>query len=88
MPRFGPALAWMSSWISGSGSARASAGVDVDDDELGHRQPERAPQLARDDLRDERPAPWPAPRNFVTYIPSSSASTSPGSDPPSRRAST
>ena len=28
--------------------------------------------------------PWPAPRNLTTYRPSSSASTSPGSDPPSR----
>src|SRR6185369_2965795 len=29
--------------------------------------------------------PWPAPRNFNTYIPSSSASTIAGSDPPSRK---
>ena len=28
--------------------------------------------------------PWPAARNLRTYRPSSSASTSPGSDPPSR----
>src|SRR3954464_5738424 len=29
-------------------------------------------------------SPWPAPRNFSTYSPSSSASTRAGSDPPSR----
>ena len=54
MPRLRPGLAASSSWISGSGSAWPSSGGDVDDDELGHRQPERPRELAREDLGDER----------------------------------
>ena len=38
----------------GIGLGRGQCDVDVDDHELGHRQPERAPELARDDLRHER----------------------------------
>ena len=58
MPRFAPGLASISSWISGSGSAWPSAGESIDD-ELGHGQPERAAELARDDFGDERPRALP-----------------------------
>ena len=52
---------------------------------LRHRQAERAGDLARRPARRPAPAaPWPAPRNFSTYRPSSSASTIAGSEPPSR----
>jgi hypothetical protein len=61
-----PALAAIRSWISGSGSARAERRVELDEHELGHRQPERAGQLAGDDLGHERLRPCPAPRNLRT----------------------
>lgn len=63
-------------------------GRDVDHDELGDREPERPAELAGEHFRDEGPTPCPAPRNFVTYMPPSSASSNPRSEPPSRSAVT
>ena len=85
MPRFAPGARGEEVLDLRVGLGVAELGRDVDDDELGHREPERARELAREDLGDER-RPRPAPRrvNFVTYMPSSSASSRPGSEPPSR----
>ena len=59
-------------------------GIELGEHDLRHRQPERPRDLSRHQLRDQRPRPCPAPRNFSTYSPSSSASTMAGSEPPSR----
>ena len=60
-------------------------GIEVGEHDLRHRQAERARDLAgRPAPRSSARGPWPAPRNFSTYMPSSSASTMAGSDPPSR----
>jgi hypothetical protein len=55
------------------------------EDQLRHGQPERPGELTRHELRDQSMDSMPAPRNFSTYSPSSSASTIAGSEPPSRR---
>ena len=57
-----PALASSRSWISGSGSARPIAASSSTSDELRHRQPERARELAGDHLGDERLRPLPRRR--------------------------
>ena len=63
----------------------AEGRIDLDDDELRHRQPDRPRRARRRATPRRAPAvPAPAPRNLTTYRPSSSASTSPGSEPPSR----
>ena len=63
----------------------AEAAVHVDRDDLGHGQPERPADLAGEPFGHERARTLAGARNFTTYRPSSSASTRPGSDPPSRR---
>ena len=68
--------------------AAAQLGVDLDRDQLGHPKAQ-SPASSPATTSATRPLrPWPAPRNFTTYIPSSSASTRPGSEPPSRSAVT
>ena len=84
-PRFRPPLRWTRSWISSSGSASPRL--------PGRPRRRRGPGTGSPSARPISPAshsatsargPWPAPRNFTTYRPSSSASTRPGSEPPSR----
>ena len=80
-----PALAAISSWISGSGSARAERRVELDQHELGHRQAERAGQLPGHDLRRQRlrtlarAAELEDVEAVVVGL-----DDAPGSDPPSR----
>ena len=69
----------------GVGLGAADRGVELDQRRAPApeaRAPARA--LPRRSRRRAPSAPWPAPRNLRTYSPSSSASTSAGSDPPSR----
>ena len=47
----------ISSWISGSGSARAELRVDLHEHDLGHRQPDGAGELAGHDLGHQRLRP-------------------------------
>ena len=54
-----PALPVIRSWISGSGSAAPSAGSSSISTISGTAQAERAGELARDDLGDERLHPLP-----------------------------
>ena len=54
MPRLSPRLARRRSCTSSSGSALASVGVELDEDELGHGQPELAAELAHHDLGHQR----------------------------------
>jgi len=58
--------------------------VDLDRDEVRDRQPDGPRQLPASHSGHERPGPCPAPRNLTRNRPSSSASTRPGNDPPSR----
>jgi hypothetical protein len=88
MPRLGPGLAAISSWISGSGSACPSSGAMSTTTSSGTGSPIARASSPASTSATSAPRPWPAPVNFVTYMPRSSASTSPGSEPPSRRAST
>src|SRR5215813_14092191 len=74
----------MSAWISGSGSVRARSGSSSAKTISGTGSPsDRAISPDTSSAMSAR-APWPAPRNLSTYIPSSSAATMAGSDPPSR----
>ena len=54
IPRFRPGLAASSSWISGSGSAWPSSAGTSTTTSSGTSKPERARELAREDLGDER----------------------------------
>ena len=59
-------------------------GVDLDQREVGHRDAERRPSSPTMISATSAFGPWPAPVNLTTYVPRSSASIRPGSDPPSR----
>src|ERR1700736_2417426 len=73
----------MSSWISGSGSVRARSGASAMSTTSGMGScAARAISPATSSAMSAF-APWPAPRNLSTYMPSSSASTMAGSEPPS-----
>ena len=58
--------------------------VHLDRDEVRHRQSDGPSELARQPFGDERARSLAGARNLTTYRPSSSASTRPGSEPPSR----
>src|ERR1700716_2349290 len=73
----------MRSWISGSGSVRARSGSSSMSTISGMgRSAARAISPATSSAMRAFP-PWPAPRDLMSYIPSSSASTMAGSEPPS-----
>ncbi len=84
IPRLIPPLAAISSWISGSGSAAPSAGSSSISTSSGTGRPRARPTSPATISAASALVPWPAPRNLSTYSPSSSASTSPGIEPPSR----
>ena len=79
-----PPLACTSSWISGSGSAAASSGSTSTSTISGTRRPSARATSPTITSAISAFSPWPAPRNLTTYNPSSSASTRPGIEPPSR----
>src|SRR4051794_29033406 len=83
-PRLRPPLAAISSWISGSGSARPRSGSSSISTISGTSRPSARPTSPATSSATSARGPCPAPRNFRTYRPSSSASTSPGIEPPSR----
>src|SRR3954462_7860113 len=83
-PTLRPPLAAINSWISGSGSARPRSGSSSISTISGTSRPSARPTSPATSSATSARGPWPAPRNFRTYRPSSSASTSPGIDPPSR----
>ena len=63
----------------------AQARVDLDRDEVRARAARACrPMAPATHSATSARGPWPAPRNLTTYSPSSSASTRPGSEPPSR----
>ena len=66
------------------GLGAGQVAVELREHQFRHRQAERAGDLAETSSATSARTPWPAPRNFSTYSPSSSASTIAGSDPPSR----
>ncbi len=84
MPRLRPPLAAISSWISGSGSAAPSAGSSSTKTSSGTGRPSARATSPATSSAASAFGPCPAPRNLSTYRPSSSASTSPGIEPPSR----
>src|SRR3954464_6864888 len=83
-PTLRPPLAAISSWISGSGSARPRSGSSSIRTISGTARPSARPSSPATSSATSARGPCPAPRNFRTYRPSSSASTSPGIEPPSR----
>src|SRR3954449_5045091 len=83
-PTLTPPLVSMSSLISASGSARPSAGSSSMRTISGTARPSARPTSPATSSATSARGPCPAPRNFRTYRPSSSASTSPGIEPPSR----
>ena len=54
------------SWISGSGSARAERGVELDERELGTRKPSARASSPATTSATSAFGPWPAPRNLST----------------------
>ena len=74
----------ISSWISGSGSARASSASTFTNTSSGTGSPTPRASSPATTSAASAFGPCPAPRNLSTYRPSSSASTIAGSDPPSR----
>src|SRR4051812_29682980 len=83
-PTLRPPLAAINSWISGSGSARPRSGSSSISTISGTSRPSARPTSPATSSATSARGPCPAPRNFRTYRPSSSASTSPGIEPPSR----
>src|SRR3954453_22078458 len=83
-PRLRPPLPAINSWISGSGSARPRSGSSSISTISGTSRPSARPTSPATSSATSARGPCPAPRNFRTYRPSSSASTSPGIEPPSR----
>src|SRR5260370_11651839 len=73
----------MSSWISGSGSVRARSGSSSMSTISGMGSCAARAISPATSSAISAFAPWPAPRNLSTYMPSSSASTMAGSEPPS-----
>ena len=84
MPRLRPSLALRSSWTSWSGSRIPMTGSSSTPTRSGTRTPIRRPSSPTTTSATSAAVPCPAPVNLTTYMPSSSASTSPGSEPPSR----
>ena len=82
---FVPAERSSSSWISRSGSAFESAPSSSTSTWSGTGSPRCRASSPASSSATSALRPWPAPSSFTTYSPSSSASTSAGSDPPSRR---
>ena len=64
--------------------AATDLGVDLDQGEVRYADPQRPPQLADDDLGHQHLRPLAGGGELDHVRPESSASTSPGSDPPSR----
>src|ERR1700754_402024 len=83
-PTLRPPLAAMSSWISGSGSARPRPASRSMSTISGTARPSARPSSPATSSATSARGPWPATRDFRTYRPSSSASTRPGIEPPSR----
>ena len=82
---FVPADRASSSWISRFGSAFASAPSSSTSTWSGTGSPRWRAISPASSSATSALRPWPAPSSLTTYSPSSSASTSAGSDPPSRR---
>src|SRR3954470_6006422 len=83
-PRLSPLLALSSSWTSWSGSRSPIAGASSTPTSSGTRTPIPRPSSPTTISATSEAVPCPAPVNFTTYMPSSSASTRPGNEPPSR----
>ena len=83
-PTLMPLLRWSSSRISWSGSAAARRGSKSMSTISGTSSPRARPISPAISSAMRAFSPWPAPRNLATYSPSSSASTTAGSEPPSR----
>src|SRR6185369_18009276 len=79
-----PALARIRSWISASGSVRASSGSSCTNTISGTGRPAARASSPATSSAISALHPWPAPLNLSTYMPSSSASMMAGSEPPSR----
>src|SRR5690349_8660447 len=84
MPRFRPGLRRSRSWTSWSGSATPSAGSSSTVTSSGTGSPSPRASSPLTTSATSTGSPWPAPEYFTTYVPRSSASINPGSDPPSR----
>ncbi len=84
MARLSPALALRRSWISSSGSRRPSWGSRSITFRSGVAKPRPRASSAQITSATSTRRPCPAPRNLTTWVPRSSASITPGSEPPSR----
>ena len=83
-PMFVPADRSSRSWISPSGSAFASVLSISTSTRSGTGSPRRRPSSPASTSAISALRPCPAPSSLTTYSPSSSASTSAGTEPPSR----
>ncbi len=87
-PRFVPGLRRIRSCTSSSGSFAARTGSTSTVTNSGVGNPSAWASLLQMISAMSALRPWPAPVNFTTYVPRSSASISPGREPPSRNGAT